>query len=78
MIIEIKDIPNGQLIEKLDLHIDFQKGLVSLNSDPLQDSNNNIPQSTIRLLNNQSKLSEHQEHSENNVDVPNEMLNTEF
>ena len=38
MIIEIKDIPDEQLIDKIDIHIDFQKNItiVSINS------NNNI------------------------------------
>lgn len=37
MIIEIKDLPNGQLIEKLDLHIDFQKGTTEIKTVPSLD-----------------------------------------
>lgn len=34
MLIEIKDLPEGQLIEKLDLHIDFQKGITEVKTVP--------------------------------------------
>lgn len=34
MLIEIKDLPEGQLIEKLDLHIDFQKGIAEVKTVP--------------------------------------------
>lgn len=34
MIIEIKDLPAGQLIEKVDLHIDFIKGVVQTVTTP--------------------------------------------
>lgn len=34
MIIEIKDLPNNQLISKVDLHIDFQNGSVNVNTVP--------------------------------------------
>ena len=30
MIIEIKDLPSGQTIDKIDIHIDFQKGLATV------------------------------------------------
>ena len=34
MIIEIKDLPNGQSIDKIDIHIDFQKSIASIVSQP--------------------------------------------
>lgn len=37
MLIEIKDLPEGQLIEKLDLHIDFQKGTTEIKTVPSLD-----------------------------------------
>lgn len=37
MLIEIKDLPEGQLIEKLDLHIDFQKGITEVKTVPSRE-----------------------------------------
>lgn len=36
MIIEIKDLPNGQSIDKIDIHIDFQKGVIATVTTPIQ------------------------------------------
>lgn len=72
MIIEIKDLPNGQTIDKIDIHIDFQKGLalstVATPSSP--SSSNKIPDVEYVLLNNSQ--------NDKTPEVPNEMVNTEF
>ena len=46
MIIEIKDIPEGQKIDKIDIHIDFQNGTsttVTTISDKSDNSNKEVP-----------------------------------
>lgn len=45
MIIEIKDLPANQLIEKVDLHIDFIKGTVDVKTKPVEEKKetSNIP-----------------------------------
>lgn len=45
MIIEIKDIPNEQLIDKIDIHIDFQKNTLKIETNPKSDSDRreNLP-----------------------------------
>lgn len=47
MIIEIKDLPANQLIEKVDLHIDFIKGTVDVKTKPAEEEEkketSNIP-----------------------------------
>lgn len=72
MIIEIKDLPNGQTIDKIDIHIDFQKGLATTVATP--SPRNKIPDveyvSPYVLLNNSQ--------SDKTPEVPNEMLNAEF
>lgn len=40
MIIEIKDIPNNQKIEKIDIHIDFQKQTCKIETEPHIESSN--------------------------------------
>lgn len=68
MIIEIKDLPNGQTIDKIDIHIDFQKGLATTVATPT--TRNKIPDVEYVLLNNTQ--------SDKTPEVPNEMLNAEF
>lgn len=68
MIIEIKDLPNGQTIDKIDIHIDFQKGLATTVATP--SPRNKIPDVEYVLLNNSQ--------SDKTPEVPNEMLNAEF
>lgn len=68
MIIEIKDLPNGQTIDKIDIHIDFQKGLTTTVATP--SPNNKIPDVEYVSLNNS--------RSDKTPEVPNEMLNAEF
>lgn len=67
MIIEIKDLPSGQTIDKIDIHIDFQKGLATV-ATPVP--RNKIPDVEYVLLNNTQ--------SDKTPEVPNEMLNAEF
>lgn len=69
MIIEIKDLPNGQTIDKIDIHIDFQKGLTTTVATP--SPSNKIPDVEYVLLNNS-------QGSKETPEVPNEMLNAEF
>jgi hypothetical protein len=50
MIIEIKDIPEGQKIEKIDIHIDFQNGTsttVTTVSDKTDNSNKEVPEEML-------------------------------
>lgn len=68
MIIEIKDLPNGQTIDKIDIHIDFQKGLATTVATP--SPYNKIPDVEYVSLNNSQ--------SDKTPEVPNEMLNAEF
>lgn len=52
MIIEIKDIPEGQKIDKIDIHIDFQNGTsttVTKVSD--KTDNNETPEVPMEMLN---------------------------
>ena len=69
MIIEIKDLPNGQTIDKIDIHIDFQKG--SDTTVTLTSNQPKVPDFGYVLLNNSQGGKETPE-------VPNEMLNAEF
>lgn len=62
MIIEIKDIPNNQKIEKIDIHIDFQKQTCKIETEPHIESSN-----TSNLENSTEK------HG-----IPDEMLHGEF
>lgn len=62
MIIEIKDLPNGQTIDKIDIHIDFQKS-----SEP----------EIVTTLRTNPKV-EFVNKTENKSEVPLEMLNEEF
>ena len=68
MIIEIKDLPNGQTIDKIDIHIDFQKGLATTVATP--SPHNKIPDVEYVSLNNSQ--------SDKTPEVPSEMLNAEF
>ena len=68
MIIEIKDLPNGQTIDKIDIHIDFQKGLATTVATP--SPHNKIPDVEYVSMNNSQ--------SDKTPEVPNEMLNAEF
>lgn len=50
MIIEIKDIPEGQKIDKIDIHIDFQNGTsttVTTISDKPDKSNKEVPEEML-------------------------------
>lgn len=62
MIIEIKDIPNNQKIEKIDIHIDFQKQTCKIETEPHIE-----PSNTSNLENSTEK------HG-----IPDEMLHGEF
>lgn len=62
MIIEIKDIPNNQKIEKIDIHIDFQKQTCKIETEPHIDSSN----------------SNNLENSTEKHGIPDEMLHGEF
>lgn len=62
MIIEIKDIPNNQKIEKIDIHIDFQKQTCKIETEPHIESIN----------------SSNLENSTEKHGIPDEMLHGEF
>lgn len=62
MIIEIKDIPNNQKIEKIDIHIDFQKQTCKIETEPHIESSN----------------SSNLENSTEKHGIPDEMLHGEF
>lgn len=47
MIIEIKDLPNNQLISKVDLHIDFQNGSVTKEIEVAQPKEEEKKENTI-------------------------------
>ena len=70
MIIEIKDLPSGQTIDKIDIHIDFQKGLATVTTPATPVPHNKIPDVEYVLLNNSQ--------SDKTPEVPDEMLNVEF
>lgn len=70
MIIEVKDLPEGQKIDKIDIHIDFQKGLATVATPVPPTTRNKIPDVEYVLLNNTQ--------SDKTPEVPNEMLNAEF
>ena len=70
MIIEIKDLPSGQTIDKIDIHIDFQKGLATVTTPTTPVPHNKIPDVEYVLLNNSQ--------SDKTPEVPDEMLNVEF
>lgn len=71
MIIEIKDLPNGQTIDKIDIHIDFQKGLATTVATPVPPTTRNkIPDVEYVLLNNSQ--------SDKTPEVPKEMFDVEF
>jgi len=72
MIIEVKDLPEGQKIDKIDIHIDFQKGLAT--TVATSSPHNKIPDVEYVLLNNTQGTQSANETPE----VPNEMLNAEF
>lgn len=78
MIIEIKDLPNGQVIKKLDLHIDFDACTMS------NTVTANIVTTNEHIDNDASKIIE---SSLNNIldtersskkNIADEMLNAEF
>lgn len=62
MIIEIKDIPNNQKIETIDIHIDFQKQTYKIETEPHIESSN----------------SSNLENSTEKHGIPDEMLHGEF
>lgn len=62
MIIEIKDLPEGQLIEKVDLHIDFIKGVVQTVTTPKTEVMTQTDIGAVR----------------ENKEIPAEMTDTEF
>jgi hypothetical protein len=62
MIIEIKDIPNNQKIEKIDIHIDFQKQTCKIETEPHIESSD----------------SSNLENSTEKHGIPDEMLHGEF
>lgn len=62
MIIEIKDIPNNQKIEKIDIHIDFQKQTYKIETEPHIESSD----------------SSNLENSTEKHGIPDEMLHGEF
>lgn len=62
MIIEIKDLPEGQLIEKVDLHIDFIKGVVQTVTTPKTEVQMTQAPGAVR----------------ENKEIPAEMTDTEF
>lgn len=64
MIIEIKDIPNEQLIDKIDIHIDFQKNTLKIETNPKSD---NVKPVLLCDSMNREKGS-----------IPDEMLNADF
>lgn len=68
MIIEIKDIPNNQKIETIDIHIDFQKQTYKIETEPHIESSNTSNSS------NSSNL----ENSTEKHGIPDEMLHGEF
>ena len=70
MIIEIKDLPSGQTIDKIDIHIDFQKGLATAVTPVTR---NKIPDVEYVLLNNSQS-----EQSDKTPEVPKEMFDVEF
>lgn len=73
MIIEVKDLPEGQKIDKIDIHIDFQKGLatVATPATPVPPTTRNkIPDVEYVLLNNSQ--------SDKTPEVPKEMFDVEF
>jgi hypothetical protein len=65
MIIEIKDIPNNQKIEKIDIHIDFQKQTCKIETEPHIESSDSINSSNL-------------ENSTEKHGIPDEMLHGEF
>lgn len=71
MIIEIKDIPNEQLIDKIDIHIDFQKQVCKVNTVKVESKTDVKPhqphQIDIALCNN-SDIPK----------IPDEMINGDF
>ena len=76
MIIEIKDLPSGQTIDKIDIHIDFQKGLATVVTPvpPVPPTTRNkIPDVEYVLLNNSQS-----EQSDKTPEVPKEMFDVEF
>lgn len=64
MIIEVKDLPEGQKIDKIDIHIDFQKGTANVSTSPSQ------PNSITKVTNTQESSSV--------PSVPKEMFDVEF
>ena len=73
MIIEIKDLPSGQTIDKIDIHIDFQKGLATVVTPVTPTTHNKIPDVEYVLLNNSQS-----EQSDKTPEVPKEMFDVEF
>ena len=73
MIIEIKDLPSGQTIDKIDIHIDFQKGLATVATPVPPTTRNKIPDVEYVLLNNSQS-----EQSDKTPEVPKEMFDVEF
>ena len=55
MIIEIKDIPNNQKIEKIDIHIDFQKQTCKIETEPHIESSDSIISSNLENTSTEKK-----------------------
>lgn len=70
MIIEVKDLPEGQKIDKIDIHIDFQKGTATVATPVPPTTRNKIPDVEYVLLNNSQ--------SDKTPEVPKEMFDVEF
>lgn len=66
MIIEVKDLPEGQKIDKIDIHIDFQKGTANVSTSPSQPQPNSITKVT------------NTHESPSAPSVPKEMVDVEF
>lgn len=67
MIIEVKDLPEGQKIDKIDIHIDFQKGTANVSTSPTYTPQIPQPNSTTKVTGTQESPS-----------VPKEMFDVEF
>lgn len=68
MIIEIKDLPNNQLISKVDLHIDFQNGSVNVNTVPTSVASVTSNMSNICIDNTKTDRDHKETPEEMNMD----------
>lgn len=76
MIIEIKDIPDEQLIDKIDIHIDFQKNVCKVNTVKIEPKTDEKPSPNIDIaFCNRSDVPKDRPDS---PIIPDEMVNGDF